>query len=90
MILQKLEQEKNDLQKILTVDPQVIRQNQNSVAKILNFVCLENCKLLQNFLSFVAGSSPELITNVTFFSEQPSAPHLQPGHQEHVACRAVS
>ena len=44
MILQKLEQEKKDLQKLLTLDPVVVKKNANSVAKILNFVCLENCK----------------------------------------------
>ena len=42
MILKKLEQEKSDLQKLLSVNPQVGKKNQNSVHKILNFVCLEN------------------------------------------------
>ena len=47
MILQKLEQEKKDLQQLLTVDPTIVKKNSNSVAKILNFVCLENCKYLE-------------------------------------------
>lgn len=65
MILQKLETEKNDLQKLLTVDPQIVKQNQSSVAKILNFVCLENLnnQVLRIFNTVIKNSLPSDLTD---------------------------
>ena len=65
MILQKLETEKNDLQKLLTVDPQIVKQNQSSVAKILNFVCLENLnnQVLRIFNTVIKNSIPSDLTD---------------------------
>ena len=42
MMIKKLDQEKNDLKKLLKLDTRSSRENQASVAKLLNYICLEN------------------------------------------------
>ena len=42
MLVQKVEQERSHLQKMLTVDAQGSTKSLTQITRILNFVCLEN------------------------------------------------
>ena len=60
MILQKLEEEKRDLKQLLKLDPKLMSQNHSSVAKLLNYVCLENLnnQVLNVFMQVIKSSMP--------------------------------
>ena len=85
MILQKLEQEKNDLQKLLTCDPSVVKQNQSSVTKILNFVCLENRKYKVYHLSRLTSF---MIIQSTIKSSESSTKSSRTRYQKAAKSRA--